>query len=685
MNVACVLLITSLPQLLQRGGQSVSTRRLVAPASPPSVFCNILHMYATGDIVQVGEDERIVVVDRISNCFKLSHGEFISPEKVESAIISCSWIDQAYVYGDPFKSFVVAVVVLNDSMLQSHVTSCQLQHASPALLCALQEQVASAVASACASVLEPFEIPKTYVLVDSTERFTADNHLLTATLKLNRSGLKRHFSARIGCAYASVESRYSELERMVKSVLPSSNSTSGSDGQPLPADVALSFVLLGGDSLSAIKFVNLIREQFGKQISPDVLLRAKSLQDIYQYINQPDAAVSDVLSEADAVAQDRALPIPRCQLSSTDRVATADARNIFVTGATGFLGAHVLSDLLRFSRATMHCLVRQNHLSGDASTPLQRIVDAFNLYRLDPPDTSRISIVTGDLSLASFGLPPPEFERLAGAVDCVFHVGAHVNWLLDYRSAHAPNVLGTHTVLTLAASGRVKTLHYCSTISVACSAGEDDALSEAHLRQLLDSAHNGYGASKWIAEEMVRRAAAHGLPCVIYRPGMVTGHTRTGACNASDFVSRLLSGIKVAGHYPDSSSKLDTTPVDFVAGAFVRIAMGDSRPDVIGRCFHLVNGSPMSVSALCRAAGGPLVTPLPYRMWQLAVTQGENPLQPLAAFLLPGSDFNASDFSAFSTANTDGVLCAAPGAHACPPACAEHAMLQAEYLSAMKQ
>ena len=97
----------------------------------------------------------------------------------------------------------------------------------------------------------------------------------------------------------------------------------------------------------------------------------------------------------------------------------------------------VLQSFASHSRATMHCLVRQNHLSGDASTPLQRIVDAFNLYRLDPPDTSRISIVTGDLSLASFGLPPPEFERLAGAVDCVFHVGAHVNWLLDYLKKHS--------------------------------------------------------------------------------------------------------------------------------------------------------------------------------------------------------------------------------------------------------
>jgi thioester reductase-like protein len=351
-----------------------------------------------------------------------------------------------------------------------------------------------------------------------------------------------------------------------------------------------------------------------------------------------------------------------------------------LTGATGFLGANVLSHLLQHSCATIYCLVRRNNLPGD-SLPLQRIVDAFGLFRLETLDTSRIQIVEGDLSLPSFGLSPSEFERLSCSVDCVFHVGAHVNWLLDYRSARAPNVQGTHAVLALASSARPKTLHYCSTISVACGNNEDDALSEAHLRQLLHSACNGYGVSKWIAEEMVWRASAKGLPTVIYRPGMITSHTQTGACNASDFASRLIAGVAVMGHYPESSSKLDTTPVDFVASAFVKIAMSDLQPGVLGRCFHLVNSSPMSVAALCKAAAGSLASPMPYQLWQRAMTERKNPLQPLSAFLPPGSDFSASDFSVFSTANTDRVLAAPPGCHACPPASAEQIAMQAEYLT----
>ena len=148
-------------------------------------------------------------------------------------------------------------------------------------------------------------------------------------------------------------------------------------------------------------------------------------------------------------------------------------------------------------------------------------------------------------------------------------------------------------------------------IFLACGNNEDDALSEAHLRHLLHSAYNGYGVSKWIAEEMVWRASAKGLPTVIYRPGMITGHTQTGACNASDFASRLIAGVAVMGHYPESSSKLDTTPVDFVASAFVKIAMSDLQPGVLGRCFHLVNSSPMSVAALCQATQAALQAPCP--------------------------------------------------------------------------
>ena len=73
---------------------------------------------------------------------------------------------------------------------------------------------------------------------------------------------------------------------------------------------------------------------------------------------------------------------------------------------------------------------------------------------------------------------------------------------------------------------------------------------------------------------------------------------------------------------------------------------------------------------------------MPYQLWQRAMTEGKNPLQPLAAFLPPGIDFSASDFSVFSTANTDRVLAAPPGCHACPPASAEHIAIQAEYLIA---
>ncbi|KAJ5182526.1 hypothetical protein N7492_000142 [Penicillium capsulatum] len=74
---------------------------------------------------------------------------------------------------------------------------------------------------------------------------------------------------------------------------------------------------------------------------------------------------------------------------------------------------------------------------------------------------------------------------------------------------------------------------------------------------------HGYAQSQWIVEAMLRRLMDRGFPIAIYRPGFITGHNKTGACNPDDFFSRLIDSCIEMGQYPLlPSQRKEFVPVD---------------------------------------------------------------------------------------------------------------------------
>ena len=234
------------------------------------------------------------------------------------------------------------------------------------------------------------------------------------------------------------------------------------------------------------------------------------------------------------------------------------------------------------------------------------------------------------------------------SLDAVVHAAAAVNWLSRYEAVRASNVLLTADVIAIAAShGAV--LHHVSTVSTAPSDGDEDS-----FLSLEDAApQSGYGASKWVAEALVRRAAdaigpgALALPVCIHRPGLVVGHAARGRGNDDDFVHRYLAACVRHGVCLDEDAILDMTPVDYVARAIVCALLDPSRgpheaPRVsseaaIGRVLHLnnVRGS-LTFAAIGRelAALGVRCELVDHaRFRERAVLPAESPLRPLAGFI----------------------------------------------------
>ncbi|WP_405833194.1 thioester reductase domain-containing protein [Streptomyces sp. NBC_01176] len=255
-------------------------------------------------------------------------------------------------------------------------------------------------------------------------------------------------------------------------------------------------------------------------------------------------------------------------------------RRILLTGATGFLGGHLLLDLLRHSDAHVYCLVR----AADEEAASARLGAALKTHRL--PWSSeirrRVTVLPGDIRRPRLSLSDDVWNTLAHELDSVVGVAAAVDFLRGYQSLRQSNVIGALTLAELAATGPPKPLHHISSIAVfnevgIASMGEDDQL--AHADRLVA----GYDQTKWAAEVALRRARDHGLVVTAMRPGGIGGHTRTGAYNPQDLSSGLISAFARFRTVP-AFRYLNSAPVDWVSRVAAAVVC---EPDAWGHDYNL--------------------------------------------------------------------------------------------------
>jgi NAD(P)-dependent dehydrogenase (short-subunit alcohol dehydrogenase family) len=273
----------------------------------------------------------------------------------------------------------------------------------------------------------------------------------------------------------------------------------------------------------------------------------------------------------------------------------------FVTGATGFVGRHLVDNLLK-RKGTVHVLVRKGS---------QKKLDAL-IERMGW-DAARVVAVAGDLSKPKLGISPAQQKSLGGKIKHFFHLAAIYDLTADAASQKVANIEGTRNAVQLAEALKAGCFHHTSSIAVAglySGVFREDMFDEA------EDLEHPYFMTKHESEKVVREECTK-VPFRIYRPGVVIGHSQTGEIDKIDGPYYFFGLIKklrevLPPWVPTvgiEGGRINMVPVDFVADAMDHIA---HKPGLDGGCFHLTDPDPMRIGEVlnifARAGHAPQMT-----------------------------------------------------------------------------
>jgi thioester reductase-like protein len=395
------------------------------------------------------------------------------------------------------------------------------------------------------------------------------------------------------------------------------------------------FFMIGGDSIRAVELSAKINQHFRTELPMTLIFAAPRIAQVAETIDLALQTAEPGLGEA-GLELPVAKLVSHVQLDESVRVPEgsipcqpSEWKAVFLTGATGYFGSHLLVSLLERTAATVHCLVR----AADADAAMSRLLAAARKYspykRLS---TDRIVAIPGDLAVGALGQREVDFMALASKIDVIFHAGAIVNFAYPLESLRGANILGTEEMFRLAASTRVKPVHFISTVNVFSSTHviSDRRIREDHPLRELPTVLGGYAQSRWIAEGIAQLARERGIPVSIYRPSIIGGHARTGISNEADAVCRLFKGCIQLGCAPNLTVPVNIVTADFAAEATTALALEASN---LGGTFHLVNhhASPFGELMDGLRAYGYELPAIAYHEWHMQIQRAgsHNALYPL--------------------------------------------------------
>ena len=270
----------------------------------------------------------------------------------------------------------------------------------------------------------------------------------------------------------------------------------------------------------------------------------------------------------------------------------------FITGATGFIGRRLVRKLLERDGSVIFFLIRESE---------KDLLE--HLHEFWGCDSSRAIPVVGDLTQPLLGVAAVDCKKLGKKTMHFFHLAAIYDLKADAASQLRVNVDGTRNAVQFAEAIGARHFHLFSSIA---SAGLYEGLFREDMFDEAEGLDHPYFRTKHDSEGIVRREC--GIPWRIYRPALVVGDSRTGEMDKIDgpyYFFKLIQRLRkmLPSWMPTigiEGGRINVVPVDFVVNAVDHIAHLKGED---GKCFHLVDPTPMRVGDLlntfARAAHAP--------------------------------------------------------------------------------
>ena len=459
--------------------------------------------------------------------------------------------------------------------------------------------------------LPQYMIPRVFVVLDEFP--------VTPTGKLNRRALP--FPITAAPTTAQIEAPDSEVEKELADIwrsLLTTNHIGRNDN----------LFELGAHSLLVLKAISKINRVFHSTLRVTDVYKNPTIRELADRVGGSGSEDVRIDLAKEATLDD--------DIRASTELLSQQIEHVLLTGATGFVGRFLLCELLRETTATVSCLVRAPS-EREARNRIKHSLLSWDLWRdeFEP----RILAVPGDLRRLRLGLNDTDYESLADA-DSIIHCGASMNHLETYATAKVANVVGMKDLLRLAIHRKIKRVNYVSSLGIftASTPGTSRAVDEqTPIDGEVHWNSRGYTASKWVAEKVLMAASERGIPCNIFRVGLVWADTSQGRYDELQHIYRHLKSCLLTGYgIQDYRYEMAPTPVDYVARSITYLA---TQPCSESGIYHVSASHqlPYGVFECCNEVAGMKLKLLPLGDWERKIQQlhqeGRSlPLGPLLEF-----------------------------------------------------
>lgn len=467
----------------------------------------------TGDIVEELGPKNLRIIDRLKNIFKMAQGEFVSPAKIEDILISSKYIFQAYVYGNIKRSFLLAVIVPNATLVKKfaisegilefssnqnntridEIKNNELDDLSPLTdeeknILKSNEKIKKLLLEEIEKVsmkgsLLPYEIPKDIII--DFEPFDPDK-LLTPSMKVKRFECEKYYFNQLEELYEKIdpttEKNTQRITDEIRDILLKSTTTENVTTSNDTSRGTFKAI----DSLHAVKFSGILKNKYHMEIPLSLLFSQKD-QDIDSVVERVSKFISEKNSPYCDLNQEgldwkQQLLLPTSMMKEIAELSQRKVkikhicdleRDILLTGCTGFLGAFILRDLLEEilkskKKVKVFCIVRREVKKNEEETSslksplllnsiennlevMKRVKKTMQEFMLwKDVYEEHIIALQGDLSKPLLGLSETQFHELASRIELIYHNGAYVNSVMSYSQLYPSNAGSTLEILKLA-------------------------------------------------------------------------------------------------------------------------------------------------------------------------------------------------------------------------------------------